>query len=95
LIWGAAWLHKASNDQIYWNFVKSNIQSLESSSIVRNFNGVKVVANGGGFGEFGWDTKNAGINVLVSQVSLPRFSFYRDVFFYHQFNLTLLYTYRF
>ncbi|WJX43548.1 cellulase [Trifolium repens] len=67
LIWGAAWLYKASNDQNYWNFVKSNIQYLESSSIVRNFNGVKVVANGGGFGEFGWDSKNAGINVLVSQ----------------------------
>ncbi|WJX61811.1 cellulase [Trifolium repens] len=54
LIWGAAWLHKASNNQNYWNFVKSNIQLLESS-------------NGGSFGEFGWDSKNAGINVLVSQ----------------------------
>jgi hypothetical protein len=59
LIWGAAWLHKASNNQNYWNFVKSNIQLLESS-------------NGGSFGEFGWDSKNAGINVLVSQVSLLR-----------------------
>ncbi|KAL5073531.1 hypothetical protein RYX36_012515 [Vicia faba] len=28
LVWGAAWLYKASNDITYWNFVKSNIQSL-------------------------------------------------------------------
>jgi hypothetical protein len=69
LIWGAAWLYKASNDQNYWNFVKSNIQSLESSFVVRNIKGFKVLANGGSFGEFGWDAKHAGINVLVSQVS--------------------------
>lgn len=52
LVWGAAWLYKASNDQIYWNFVKSNIQSL------------------GPLTEFGWDSKHAGINVLISQVSV-------------------------
>jgi hypothetical protein len=62
-------LYKASNDQNYWNFVKSNIQSLESSVVVRNIKGFKFLANGGGFGEFGWDAKHAGINVLVSQVS--------------------------
>ncbi|XP_058745761.1 endoglucanase 8-like isoform X2 [Vicia villosa] len=51
LVWGAAWLYKASNDKTYWNFVKSNIQSLGSLS------------------EFGWDSKHAGINVLISEVS--------------------------
>jgi len=51
LIWGAAWLYKASNDENYMNFVKSNIQSLQPY-------------------EFGWDAKHAGINVIVSQVSL-------------------------
>ncbi|GAU34882.1 hypothetical protein TSUD_269990 [Trifolium subterraneum] len=67
LIWGATWLYKASNDQNYWNFVKSNIQSIESSVLFRNTNGFKVLANGGSFAEFGWDSKHAGINVLVSQ----------------------------
>jgi len=51
LIWGAAWLYKASDDENYMNFVKSNIQSIQPY-------------------EFGWDAKHAGINVLVSQVSL-------------------------
>ncbi|XP_027356773.1 endoglucanase 8-like [Abrus precatorius] len=50
LIWGAAWLYKATGVSNYWNFVKENIQSLSGS-----------------FAEFGWDSKNAGINVLVSQ----------------------------
>ncbi|KAK7312078.1 hypothetical protein VNO77_35645 [Canavalia gladiata] len=49
LIWGAAWLYKATNGAAYWNFVKANIQSLWGSN------------------EFGWDSKHAGINVLVSQ----------------------------
>ncbi|XP_013455338.2 endoglucanase 8 [Medicago truncatula] len=47
LIWGAAWLYKASNNQYYMNFVKSNIEYIQSN-------------------EFGWDSKHAGINVLVS-----------------------------
>lgn len=51
MIWGAAWLYKASNDQYYMNFVKSNIEYIQSN-------------------EFGWDSKHAGINVLVSHVSL-------------------------
>ncbi|XP_058728852.1 endoglucanase 8-like [Vicia villosa] len=49
LVWGAAWLYKASNDRRYWNFVKSNMQSIRSIN------------------DFGWDSKDAGINVLVSQ----------------------------
>ncbi|CAJ1934323.1 unnamed protein product [Sphenostylis stenocarpa] len=50
LIWGAAWLYKATETTSYWDFVKANIQSIDNN----NF-------------EFGWDCKNAGINVLVSQ----------------------------
>jgi len=53
LIWGAAWLYKATNTAKYWDFVKSNIQTL-----------------GANFFDFGWSAKQAGINVLVSQVSL-------------------------
>ncbi|WJX61819.1 cellulase [Trifolium repens] len=67
LIWGAAWLYKASNDENYWNFVKSNIQMIESSDVVRNVNGFKVLIWGGSITEFGWDSKHGGINVLVSQ----------------------------
>nr|XP_027187103.1 endoglucanase 8-like [Cicer arietinum] len=66
LIWGAAWLYKATNIQSYWDFVKSNIQNLEYP-VARNINGFRVLSSGGSFGEFGWDSKNAGINVLVSQ----------------------------
>ncbi|KAK7258237.1 hypothetical protein RIF29_32797 [Crotalaria pallida] len=55
LVWGAAWLYKATNADDYWKFVKANIQYIESPY------------NGGSFAEFGWDTKNAGINVLVSR----------------------------
>ncbi|XP_027187102.1 endoglucanase 8-like [Cicer arietinum] len=67
LIWGAAWLYKASQIQSYWDFVQSNIQTLESP-VIRNINGFNAIANyGGSFGEFGWDAKHAGINVLVSQ----------------------------
>ncbi|KAI5392374.1 hypothetical protein KIW84_076960 [Lathyrus oleraceus] len=49
LVWGAAWLYKASNDQSYLNFVKSNMQFIRSID------------------DFGWDSKDAGINILASQ----------------------------
>jgi len=52
LIWGASWLYKATNTASYWDFVKSNIQTMDA-----------------GLFDFGWDSKQAGINVLVSQVS--------------------------
>ncbi|CAJ2655263.1 unnamed protein product [Trifolium pratense] len=67
LIWGSSWLYKATNDQTHWNFIKSNIQSIKFTSIVKNINGFKVLTNGGSFAEFGWDSKHAGINVLVSK----------------------------
>lgn len=57
MIWGAAWLYKATNEANYWNFVKQNIQSM-----------------GGNLAEFGWDSKHAGITVLVSQVRRLSFS---------------------
>lgn len=71
MVWGAAWLYKATKESTYWNFVKGNMQSLESTSyFIRNVNGFPVQNNyGGSFAEFGWDAKTAGINVLISQVS--------------------------
>ncbi|KAB2072873.1 hypothetical protein ES319_A07G046800v1 [Gossypium barbadense] len=53
LVWGAAWLLRATKAPHYRNYVLANIQNLDKSS---------------SFAEFGWDTKHAGINVLVSRL---------------------------
>ncbi|XP_012466569.1 endoglucanase 8 isoform X1 [Gossypium raimondii] len=53
LVWGAAWLLRATKAPYYRNYVLANIQNLDKSS---------------SFAEFGWDTKHAGINVLVSRL---------------------------
>ncbi|KAH9647604.1 Endoglucanase 8 [Citrus sinensis] len=64
LIWGAAWLFKATNEQKYWNYVVENIHFLENSVETESNKAVYV---GGCFADFGWDGKNAGINVLISR----------------------------
>ncbi|KAK8529912.1 hypothetical protein V6N12_060676 [Hibiscus sabdariffa] len=57
LIWGAAWLLRATKAPFYWNYVLANIKNLDKSS---------------SFAEFGWDTKHAGINLIKSQTpSVP------------------------
>ncbi|XP_047965356.1 endoglucanase 8-like [Salvia hispanica] len=53
LLWGAAWLYKATNKVYYWNYVKENIITFKAQIEGANF-------------EFGWDSKHAGISVLVS-----------------------------
>ncbi|KAM1054393.1 hypothetical protein ACFX2I_001742 [Malus domestica] len=68
LIWGAAWLFKATKQINYWNYVLQNMPKLDSG----NTNGVSWV--GGSFAEFGWDSKHAGINVLVSKLSMSTIS---------------------
>ncbi|KAF2315758.1 hypothetical protein GH714_040295 [Hevea brasiliensis] len=65
LVWGAAWLYRATKAPNYWNYVVDNAKHL-SKILVRNIDGVTY--SGGSFAEFGWDAKHAGINVLVSQV---------------------------
>ncbi|TXG70713.1 hypothetical protein EZV62_005648 [Acer yangbiense] len=65
LLWGAAWLFRATKATYYWNYVVKNIHNLENI-ITKNINGVSY--NGGSFAEFGWDSKHAGINVLVSRI---------------------------
>ncbi|XP_019191748.1 PREDICTED: endoglucanase 4-like [Ipomoea nil] len=55
LVWAAAWLHKATNDAQYWNYVKQNINGMSMATSM-----------------FGWDSKHAGINVLVSQFILTK-----------------------
>ncbi|GAB4825967.1 hypothetical protein Ancab_008835 [Ancistrocladus abbreviatus] len=61
LIWAAAWLHKATKLASYWNYVLSNIHNLESARAMN----IGKPYNGGNFAEFGWDVKNAGINILL------------------------------
>ncbi|KAL4304168.1 hypothetical protein GQ457_10G024720 [Hibiscus cannabinus] len=52
LLWGAAWLRRASQDNSYLNYIENNGKTLGADD---NIN------------EFGWDNKHAGLNVLVSK----------------------------
>ncbi|KAK4788417.1 hypothetical protein SAY86_019736 [Trapa natans] len=54
LIWAAAWLFVATKRPYYWSYVVHNVEK----------NHMALNAN---FGEFGWDSKHAGINILVSK----------------------------
>ncbi|XP_030476678.2 endoglucanase 8-like [Syzygium oleosum] len=65
LIWAASWLFKATKAPNYWNYVVQNIHHLDYYKF-KTFNSLP---NGvGSFAEFGWDTKNAGINVLAFEI---------------------------
>ncbi|EPS60570.1 hypothetical protein M569_14233, partial [Genlisea aurea] len=55
LLWGAAWLRRASRDDSYLNYLQYNGKTLGADD---NIN------------EFGWDNKHAGLNVLVSKEAL-------------------------
>ncbi|XP_022864293.1 endoglucanase 8-like isoform X1 [Olea europaea var. sylvestris] len=62
LLWGAAWLHKASRRREYREYIVKNEVVLRAGDTIN---------------EFGWDNKHAGINVLLSKVclsTLPLFS---------------------
>ncbi|PIA26604.1 hypothetical protein AQUCO_09100045v1 [Aquilegia coerulea] len=52
LLWGAAWLHKASRKREYREYIVKNEQLLGAWDTIN---------------EFGWDNKHAGINVLISK----------------------------
>ncbi|XP_038985271.1 endoglucanase 17-like [Phoenix dactylifera] len=52
LLWGAAWLHKASLKRVYREYIKRNEVVLRAGDTIN---------------EFGWDNKHAGINVLISK----------------------------
>ncbi|KAK0582285.1 hypothetical protein LWI29_023730 [Acer saccharum] len=52
LLWAAAWLRRASQDDNYLKYIETNGKTLGADE---NIN------------EFGWDNKHAGINVLVSK----------------------------
>uniref|UniRef100_A0ACD5XZW7 Uncharacterized protein n=1 Tax=Avena sativa TaxID=4498 RepID=A0ACD5XZW7_AVESA len=52
LLWGAAWLRRASGDKAFQEYIQINGKTL----------GAEDNSN-----EFGWDNKHAGLNVLVSK----------------------------
>ncbi|KAK6926375.1 Glycoside hydrolase family 9 [Dillenia turbinata] len=54
LVWAAAWLYKATNKAEYMQYVRDRIYSIS-----------KIVTLGT-IAEFGWDSKHAGINILVA-----------------------------
>ncbi|KAL3327491.1 hypothetical protein AABB24_035264 [Solanum stoloniferum] len=52
LLWGAAWLHKATRRRQYREYIVKNEVILRAGDTIN---------------EFGWDNKHAGINVLISK----------------------------
>ncbi|XP_057550900.1 endoglucanase 8-like [Amaranthus tricolor] len=52
LLWGAAWLHKATGRREYREYIVKNEFILRAGDTIN---------------EFGWDNKHAGINILISK----------------------------
>ncbi|XP_057541190.1 endoglucanase 8-like [Amaranthus tricolor] len=52
LLWGAAWLHKATRRREYREYIVKNEVILRAGDTIN---------------EFGWDNKHAGINILISK----------------------------
>ncbi|KAJ6723397.1 ENDO-14-BETA-GLUCANASE [Salix koriyanagi] len=55
LLWGAAWLHKATKNPAYLNYIQVNGQALGAAQ----FDNI-----------FGWDNKHAGARILLSKAFL-------------------------
>ncbi|KAL5728183.1 cellulase [Ranunculus cassubicifolius] len=68
LLWAAAWLQRATKSPMYWSYLVQNVHNL--AKITVKSTETAGLSGGGSFAEFGWDTKNAGINVLVSKLLL-------------------------
>jgi hypothetical protein len=56
LLWAAAWMYQATNNQYYLNYLGNNGDSMGGT--------------GWGMTEFGWDVKYAGVQALVAKVKL-------------------------
>ncbi|CAN0885577.1 Endoglucanase 17 [Linum grandiflorum] len=55
LLWGAAWLHRATKNQMYLNYIKVNGQTLGADEFDNTF---------------GWDNKHVGARILLSKAFL-------------------------
>lgn len=53
LLWGAAWLHKATRNPTYLNYIQANGQTLGAGETDNTF---------------GWDNKHIGARILLSKV---------------------------
>jgi hypothetical protein len=62
-LWGAAWLHKATKNPMYLNYIKVNGQIL----------GADVSDN-----TFGWDNKHVGARILLSKVHNHNLFFFKN-----------------
>ncbi|KAG2406560.1 Endoglucanase 17 [Vigna angularis] len=57
LLWGATWLHKATKNPMYLNYIKANGQTLGAADSDNTF---------------GWDNKHVGARILLSKEFLVR-----------------------
>ena len=57
MLWAAAWIYRASRQSYYSDYVLKNLHKLDPPY------------SKGSMLEFGWDSKHAGINILVSKAS--------------------------
>lgn len=55
-MWGAAWLHKATKNPMYLNYIQVNGQILGAAEYDNTF---------------GWDNKHVGARILLSKVQIP------------------------
>lgn len=55
LLWGAAWLHKATKNPTYLNYIQVNGQTLGADESDNTFS---------------WDDKHVGARILLSKVTL-------------------------
>lgn len=67
LLWGAAWLHKATKNPMYLNYIKVNGQILGAAEFDNTF---------------GWDNKHVGARILLSKVQIPK-PVFPFLFFYN------------
>lgn len=59
LLWGAAWLQKATRSRTYLNYIQANGVTLGADESDNTFS---------------WDNKHAGAKILLSKVISQRFS---------------------
>lgn len=59
LLWGAAWLHKATKNPTYLNYIQVNGQTLGAAQFDNTF---------------GWDNKHVGARILLSKVPILTYS---------------------
>lgn len=65
LLWAAAWLYQASNNQYYLDYLGRNGDSMGGT--------------GWSMTEFGWDVKYAGVQTLVAKVTPIFFLIYNPI----------------